>query len=164
VLGSDKIATLDEAGLLKLLHRTFQYTSVRELKSIPSAVIRRLPKIPEGYLLKLSTKPDLLNVVLLAVLFGLLNSPVSSQEMPLHVRQQTWEMYPQLFISAVSGLCSSFAEHQKVIAASEELGFLYLNIDFRCVYVREWRATHNTRFFIHLGRLANQRAAEMRPR
>lgn len=55
---------MDEKALRQLLRATFRYILIKELKSIPFAIIRRLPKVPREYLEQLTDPnlPDLLNV------------------------------------------------------------------------------------------------------
>lgn len=84
----NEMMKLDATKLLNLLQISIQFLSVRELRSIPIEIIKRLPKVPEKYLNYLST------------------SELSS-DFPLSIRQQIWENNKDLFIKSICNHCEA---------------------------------------------------------
>jgi len=76
----------DEEGLKQMLNETIHFLSIRDLKSIPVSIIKRLKQVPDRYLLHLAKK-KLLN------------------ELPLPIRRQAWELSHPLFAAAIEGPC-----------------------------------------------------------
>lgn len=75
-----------ESGLLLMLRDTIHFLSIRDLKSIPVSIIKRLKQVPDSYLHHLAKK-NLLN------------------ELPLQIRRQAWELNNNLFAAAIEGPC-----------------------------------------------------------
>ena len=75
----------EEAGLLIMLRQTIEFLNVRDLKSIPISIIKRLRHVPDVYLHHLASKK----------LLG---------DLPVSIRRQAWELNPPLFVSTMEPL------------------------------------------------------------
>ena len=82
----DQLEKMDRAGLLSILHETIGCVTIKELKSIPISIIKRLDVVPDSYIALLSKSGRL-------------------DDLPLSIRQQVWQMDSSSFESALEVSC-----------------------------------------------------------
>ena len=84
----DVLQYASEQKLLEMLSATFRFITVKDLKSIPIGVIKKLPMIPEKYLKALSSK-KLQNVIEVCLVCGLNTLPIIDTHTLTHSHTHT---------------------------------------------------------------------------
>ena len=101
-----RLESLDDKGIRKLLEKSFRYVAVPELRGVVMSLVEALPPpVDERYLLEIAEKEELYS------------------ECPTAVKQQIWQINPGVFGEAVSPLLDQY------IAYKESLLFATINSD-----------------------------------
>lgn len=101
-----RLESLDDKGLRRLLEKSFRYVAVPELRGVVMSLVEALPPpVDERYLLEIAEKEELYS------------------ECPTAVKQQIWQINPGVFGEAVSPLLDQYIAHK------ESLLFATINSD-----------------------------------
>jgi len=131
----ERILTLPEPALAKMLNVTLYFLMFDELKAIPLEIMRRLKgSIPVRLCQTLAG--DLkhrLQVRALYFYFAHLKAYVSfcrplSQELPLSIKRQVWTQSPKIFLESIRDLC---AVVHSLVVAQKDVKYSHLNFGNR---------------------------------
>lgn len=93
-----RLESLDDRGVRKLLEKSFRFVAVPELRGVVMSLVEALPQpVDERYLVEIAEKEELY------------------AECPTTVKQQIWQINPGVFGEAVSPLLDQYIAHKESI-------------------------------------------------